>query len=343
VTTIGAGATNAAAGPVVLSTWSFGRRANAVAWPVLEAVGDALDALEAGCRAVEADPDIDSVGLGGLPDAAGEVTLDACVMRSPREVGAVACVRGQPHPCSIARRLMETSGYVLLAGEGAEAFAVEQGFPPVDLRTDAARAEWERWRDDPNRAFSPRFRGWLPPRNVEERQGVGSRIRAADGEQPDRPDDTIGLLALDGAGRLAGICSTSGMAFKRPGRVGDSPIVGHALYVHPDHGAAVATGSGELVMRTCSAFLAVEALRRGATPLEAGQEAVRRVREEIHLDEEHQVAVLVLTPDGRWNAAALRPGYRTAVTDATRSALVASDWVLLPDDDDPIEDDASLL
>lgn len=303
-------------------------QANAVAWPLLANGAEALDAIEAGCRHIETDPAVDSVGVGGLPDASGEVSLDACVMRSPSECGSVAYVRNYPNPVSIARRVMERTVHVMLAGEGAEAFAAAEGFEQGNLLTDQARAEWERWTSDPkSEEFqSDRYRGWLPPRNIEEMRGAGGH---------DRPHDTVCILGADRAGGLAGVCSTSGMAFKVPGRVGDSPIIGHALYVDPRFGAAAATGTGEVIMQMCASFLAVEFLRNGMNAADAARAVIDRTADTIPMHPDHQVAVLLLTPDGDWSAAALRPGYRTAVRTESRDELVAAQYVAFPESANP--------
>lgn len=286
--------------PILLSTWEFGQTANGAGWPILtHGSGSSLDAVEAACRAVEADPTIRSVGYGGRPDASGQVTLDAAIMLSPARCGAVACVRGFMHPVSIARRVMERTGHVMLVGNGAERFARQEGFEATDLLTERSQEEWRQWQ--------------------------------ADGQAAKGVHDTVGVLALDDDGRLAGACSTSGSAYKLPGRVGDSPIIGHALYVDPKYGAAVATGAGELVMRVCGAFLAVEQLRRGRTAGEAVAEMLGRIRESCELGAEDQVAVIVLTPTGVWSAGALRSGYRTAVRTLDQAGLVEPELVLFDD------------
>ncbi len=312
--------------PIILSTWSFGRVANAAAWPILSAGGSALDAVEQACIAVEDNPAIDSVGRGGLPDASGVVSLDGCVMLSPRRCAGVCFVRRYGNPVSIARRVMEQTHHLLLAGEGAEAFAQAQGFTPVHLLTDEARQVWHKWRTDPDQLKGERYRGWLPPRNVEELRGVGPSVVSSRSNDDDRqrlsPEealphnrshDTIGVLAIDSSGMLAGACSTSGMAFKIPGRVGDSPIIGHGLYVDPAAGAAVATGTGELLMRTCGCFFAVELMRAGATPAAAAQQTIERIADSCDILEDHQVGLITLAPTGEWAAASLRPGFRVAV------------------------------
>lgn len=299
--------------PVLLSTWSFGMKANAAGWPVLSRGGDALDAVEQACRAVEADPEVDSVGLGGLPDASGQVSLDGCVMLSPQRCAGVCFVRGFNHPVSIARGVMEKTHHVLLAGQGAEAFAAAEGFPRAELLTDHAAREWERWRADPASLHGERYRGWIPPRNVEELRGVRRSTSDPESLPHNRRHDTVGVLAIDARGILAGACSTSGMAFKLPGRVGDSPILGHGLYVVPSAGAAVATGTGELFMRTSGCFLAVERLRLGDSPQQAAVAVIDRIRASCDIHPDHQAAIIVLAPDGAWSAAALRPGFRVAV------------------------------
>ena len=229
---------------IILSTWSFGQRANRAAWPTLANNGSSLDAVEIACRDAESDLSNHTVGKGGRPDASGRVSLDASIMLSPARRGAVAFVRRFEHPISIARAVMEHSPHVLLAGDGAEEFAIEHGFSPTELLTEEMRLEWESWRAGMAKSAPSGPRRTGPTLNIEEQRNTSH--------------DTIGVLSLDAHGTLAGACTTSGMAYKLPGRVGDSPIIGHALYVDPTIGAAVATGHGELVMSVCGAFLAVE-------------------------------------------------------------------------------------
>lgn len=296
--------------PIILSTWSFGQRANAAAWPALTAGGRALDAVERACVAAEDDPSVDSVGRGGLPDASGRVSLDGCVMLSPARCGSVCFVRRFNHPVSIARAVMEHTPHVMLAGDGAEAFAASRGSSPVELLTEEARLKWEQMRMEAAR----------DPRLQQRVTAPANREDAA--YEPSH--DTIGVLALDQSGTLAGACSTSGLAMKMPGRVGDSPIIGHGLYVHPRHGAVVATGHGELVMGACLSFLAVELLRRGVAPDEALRQCMIRLHESYALQEHHQVGMIALTPLGQWAHASLRSGYRTAIRCEGRDELVES-------------------
>lgn len=322
--------------PIILSTWSFGRVANAAAWPILSAGGSALDAVQRACIAVEEDPAIDSVGRGGLPDASGRVSLDGCIMLSPQRCAGVCFVRRFNHPVSIARRVMEQTHHVLFAGEGADAFAEAQGFEPIELLTDEAREVWRTWRTDPAQLAGERYRGWLPPRNVEELRGLGDenqRIAADESLPHNRIHDTIGVLAIDSTGAMAGACSTSGMAFKVSGRVGDSPIIGHGLYVDPAAGAAVATGTGELLMRTCGCFLAVELMRQGASPADAAQAVIARIVEACDIVDDHQVGLITLKPDGTWASAALRSGFRVASRVTDREELAPAGHVRLGGDE----------
>ena len=290
--------------PLILSTWRFGRKACAAGWPYLTGeTPSSLDAVEQACRAVEADPEIMTVGCGGRPDRSGEVTLDAAIMLSPDRCGAVCCVRRFMHPVSIARMVMEQSPCLMLAAQGAEQFAAQHGMEPTDLLTDAARAAWEKW--------------------LEEHPD-------AEGLPSDQTHDTVGVLARDAAGQLAGACSTSGLPFKLPGRVGDSPIIGHGLYVDPSCGAAVATGWGELIMGVCGSFLAVEQMRRGASPSDAASEVIERIVATQQIDDQHQVAIVTLSTSGAWGSASLRPGYRTALRTPAGIELVDPDRVILP-------------
>lgn len=292
--------------PVILSTWSFGQRANAAAWPILSAGGAALDAVETAARDAEADPQNHTVGLGGYPDATGRVSVDASIMLSPARRGAVAGVRTHLHPVTIARKVMEHTPHVLLVGKDADDFGTRFGLPTVDLLTPAARAAWEAWRRS---GAAPGG----PVANIEERK-----------VWPDEEatHDTIGVLCRDAAGTLAGACTTSGMAWKLPGRVGDSPIVGHGLYVDPHAGAAVCTGHGELVMGVCGSFLAVERMRAGMSPEAAADAVIRRIRASYDLRDDDQVGVITLAPSGAWGCAALKPGFRVAVRTAGRDELV---------------------
>ncbi len=261
---------------VVIATWPFGQIAVKTAAPLLQAGKPALDAALAGAQAVEDDPKVHSVGFGGLGNAIGTVQLDACVMDGQTlSCGAVAGLENIRHPAAVARRVMEKTPHVLLVGQGAQQFALQQGFPLETLLTPESVAEWEKKRPRPK-------------------------------QEPTKDDhDTVTVLALDRKGSLGGVCTTSGLAHKLPGRVGDSPLIGSGLYVDNTAGAAGATGVGEEVIRIGGSLLMVEAMRAGKTPQEACELAVRRlnalaVRRGVH---PAHVAFLALDPRGRIGAA----------------------------------------
>jgi N4-(beta-N-acetylglucosaminyl)-L-asparaginase len=282
--------------PLVISTWDFGLNANAAAWKLLSLGRRALDAVEEGIRVIEADPDNMSVGIGGLPDRDGIVTLDACIMDEKGSAGSVTFLRDIVHPISVARLVMEKTPHVMLSGDGALQFALENGFERQNLLTDKARKAWEEWKVKSN---------YHPVINSENH-------------------DTVGLLAMDQDGNISGGCSTSGLAFKMHGRVGDSPIIGAGLYVDNEVGAAVATGLGELVMRTLSSFLVVELMRKGATPQEACQEAIQRIAKKNPGFKEYQVGIIAINKLGQSGAFAIQAGFRYAFHDLDLNEVKSS-------------------
>ena len=269
---------------VVIATWPFGQTAVKTAFPLLEQGKPALDAAIAGAQAVEDDPAIDSVGYGGLPNAIGTVQLDACVMDGHTlGCGAVGAVENIRHPAALARRVMEKTPHVYLMGEGARTFAVEQGFRLDNLQTPETLAKWMKNRPKDSKLAPPNVPPASPPDN----------------------HDTVTVLALDKQGSMAGVCTTSGLAYKLPGRVGDSPIIGTGLYVDNTAGAAGATGVGEEIIRVGGSILIVEAMRDGKSAQEACEMAVRRVnatavRRGVHAA---RVAFLALDPKGQHGAA----------------------------------------
>ncbi|MEB3323354.1 MAG: N(4)-(beta-N-acetylglucosaminyl)-L-asparaginase, partial [Synechococcaceae cyanobacterium] len=276
--------------PLVVSTWNHGLPANRTAWEVLAGSG-ALDAVEAGVRVVEADPTVTSVGYGGYPDRDGRVTLDACIMDGDGRAGAVAFLEGIMHPISVARKVMDQTPHVMLVGAGAKRFALDQGFAEQDLLTEEARRAWQEW------LVSARYEPKMPPASSANH-------------------DTISMLAIDPTGNLAGACTTSGLAFKMHGRVGDSPIIGAALFVDNAVGAACATGVGEEVMKTLGSFLIVELMRQGATPQEACEEAIGRIVARHNDLTDVQVGYLAIDRRGRVGAYDIQPWFQYAVTDA---------------------------
>ena len=290
--------------PVVVATWD-NRVAAAAGWDVLRAGGWALDAAEAAARVPEADPDDTSVGLGGRPDRDGRVTLDACVMDERHRCGAVAALEDVLHPVTVARWVMERTPHVMLVGEGARAFALDQGMEAVDLLTPQSEAAWRQWLETAE---------YAPGINTERRDGVSGGADNPVGDVEDN-HDTIGVLTLDGRGRLCGACTTSGLAYKMRGRVGDSPIIGSGLFVDGAVGAAVATGHGEEVMRVAGAGAAVEAMRWGQSPARAARQVVVRVGRVTPSDRGRiQVGVLTIGADGAVGAAGLQPGFSYVVT-----------------------------
>lgn len=285
--------------PIVVSTWEHGMPANAAAWTVLEQGGRAINAVEQGVRIPEADPAVRTVGFGGYPDASGEVSLDACIMDDKMNCGSVAYLKGFVHPISVARRVMDDTPHVMLVGEGARQFALAQGFTETNLLTPEAKADWQTW---------------LKTREVKQ-------INIEN-------HDTIGMLALDGDGNLSGACTTSGAAYKMPGRVGDSPIIGSGLYVDNEVGAATATGMGELMMKTVGCHLVVELMRQGASPAEACEGAVERIAKKLGNYKAFQVGFLALNKHGQYGAHCIQPGFNYAVQDANGSRLIDGNSLL---------------
>lgn len=282
------------------------------AWSGLAAGGAALDAVCTVAEVAERDESIDSVGRGGLPDASGRMTLDACVMLGPARCGSVAGVARHLAVARMARAVMERTSHVMLVGEGADAFADSVGIPPENLLSDGARAAWEEWKAGRRAGHDDGVdRGAHRP--LDRGGGAGALF----GERRWIDHDTVGVIARDARGGIAGACTTSGLPFKLPGRVGDSPIPGHGLYVDPEAGAATATGAGELVMGVCGSFLAVECMRRGASPADALIEVLRRIERSRELKPSHQVAMIAMSASGAWTSAALREGFLVSVTDSS--------------------------
>ncbi|HEY2623680.1 MAG TPA: N(4)-(beta-N-acetylglucosaminyl)-L-asparaginase [Dyella sp.] len=305
-----AGAGTAAAGKSVtgarvVSTWDFGVAANQAAWSVLAKGGHALDAVETGVMVPEADLKNHSVGRAGYPDRDGHVSLDASIMDADGSCGAVAALEHIAHPIQVARRVMERTPHVLLAGDGALQFALEQGFKKEDLLTPESEQAWREWLKTAH---------YQPSVNSEVRDYGKTGMPGGSGNH-----DTIGMLAIDAQGRLAGACTTSGMAWKMRGRVGDSPIIGAGLYVDGDVGAATSTGVGEEVIRNVGSFLVVELMRQGRSPQDACREAVMRiVKRRPQASKDLQVGFLAMNRAGEVGAWAIQPGFSYAVCDAQR-------------------------
>lgn len=289
---------------IVVSTWKFGFEANQKAWSVLSEGGSALDAAVAGVTVTELDPDVRSVGYGGHPNSEGVVQVDAAVMDGRTlGYGAVAGLEGIATPAAVARRVMEATEHVLLVGEGARRFALDQGFESQEMRTPESTEAWEAWKA----------------------KGGDHDTLPADSH------DTIGAVALDDRGDLAAVCTTSGIAYKLPGRVGDSPLIGCGLYADNEIGAAVATGRGEEIARTCGSFAIVNLIREGRSPQEACESVVRHLVQRVPASERHQMAYAAIDKQGNVGAAAVRT-FPYAVTNHTTNE-VRSGFSLLGEND----------
>jgi len=300
--------------PIVISTWDFGKDANAGAWKVLGSGGRALDAVEAGVKIPEADPNINSIGYGGLPDRDGRVTLDACIMDETGGCGSVMCLEHIIHAISVARMVMEKTPHVVLVGDGALQFALANGFKKENLLTPASEKAWKEW------LKSSKYEPIINIENQPYRKKTSSDMPGGKNNH-----DTIGMVALDANGNMGGACTTSGLAFKMHGRVGDSPIIGAGLFVDNEVGAATSTGLGEEVIRIVGSHLVVELLRQGLPPEEACKKAVERI---IHRNLEKakniQVGFLALKKNGEYGAYAIQKGFTYAVKSGNEEKIYES-------------------
>lgn len=311
--------------PIVISTWDSGMPVNAAAWKILSAKGSALDAVEAGAVYMENEINC-CVGLGGYPDRDGIVTLDSCIMDHKANIGAVAGLERIKHPVSVARKVMENTPHVILVGAGAQQFALENGFTleSTELSEDAKKA----------------YADWLikseykPVINIENKPGAGSKKQNG----PFAPNffedgtanhDTMGLVAMDAKGNLSGAVTTSGMAFKLHGRVGDSPIIGAGLFVDNEIGAATSSGTGEEVIRICGTHLVVEFMRQGYSPEMACKKAVERI---VKRDKEKaktlQVGFLAMNKKGQYGAYAIQKGFVFSVKSNNENQIHQSKYLL---------------
>lgn len=282
---------------LVISTWNAGIQANEAAWKSLESGGNSVDMAENGVKVIEADYTNLSVGLGGFPDREGHTTLDACIMDSKGRAGSVSFLEKIKHPITVARMVMEKTPHVMLVGEGAQQFALSQGMKLEDYESPEAIKAYKEW------LVKSEYR---PIINIENH-------------------DTIGMLTMDRQGDISGSCTTSGLAFKMRGRVGDSPIIGSGLYVDNEVGAATGSGLGETVLRSCSTFLIVELMRQGASPQEACEEAVRRVvKINSFMTEDYQVAFIAINKAGETGAYAIHPGFNYALYKNKSNQLIDS-------------------
>ncbi|WP_266368511.1 N(4)-(beta-N-acetylglucosaminyl)-L-asparaginase [Tellurirhabdus rosea] len=285
--------------PLIISTWN-NRRANEAGWAILSKKGRSLDAVEAAARVPEADPKDTSVGYGGLPDRDGNVTLDACIMDEQGRAGSVSFLQHIMHPISVARQVMEKTPHVMLSGEGALQFALANGFKKENLLTDSSRKAWEDWKKESK---------YKPVVNIERH-------------------DTIGVLAVDANSNFSGACTTSGLAYKMHGRVGDSPIIGAGLFVDNEIGGACATGLGEVVMRALGAFLVVELMRQGKTPQQACEEAIRRMVKKTPEYRDLQVGILAVNRAGQYGAYSIQKGFNYTLTTGGETLVREADFFM---------------
>lgn len=309
--------------PIVIATWDAGLNANKGAWEVLSKGGSALDAVEKGVMVTE-DEISCCVGLGANPDRDGHVTLDASIMDHQFNCGSVAFLERIKHPISVARRVMEKTPHVMLVGDGAQQFAVSEGFTLESGNlSESADKAYQQWLKKST---------YKPVINVERQQPKKSTSQLEDKfKAPARLSngewnhDTIGMVALDANGNLSGSCTTSGAGFKLRGRVGDSPIIGAGLYVDNEVGAVVATGQGEDVIRVAGSSAVVEHMRQGKSPEEACKlvvEKIRRIKKEKAA--EIQVCFIALNKNGAYGSYALHTGFNYAVHTAEGNKLIES-------------------
>jgi N4-(beta-N-acetylglucosaminyl)-L-asparaginase len=288
--------------PIVISTWDFGKAANAGAWEVLKKGGRAVDAVEAGVRIPEADESNQSIGYGGLPDRDGKVTLDACIMDEFYNCGSVMALEHIVHPISVARMVMDKTPHIILAGDGALQFALANGFKKENLLTASSEKAWREWLKTAK---------YEPVKNIENQLYDKTKDPMPGGINN---HDTIGMLAIDAAGNFGGACTTSGMAYKIHGRVGDSPVIGAGLYVDNEVGGATATGVGEEVVRIVGGHLIVELMRQGLSPEAACKEGCERIiKRNPKKAKEVQVGFLAMNKKGEFGAYCLQKGFTYAV------------------------------
>lgn len=284
--------------PILVTTWNFGQLANNAAWKTLSKDGYILNAIEKGINFTELDPTERSVGLGGRPDRDGHVTLDACMMDENGNIGSVVCMEHIATPISVARKVMENTPHVMLASEGATEFAVSQGFNKQDLMVPDSYREWQEWLKKSE---------YKPTVNIENH-------------------DTIGMIGIDKNGRLGGGCSTSGMAFKMRGRIGDSPIIGAGLFVDGEVGACTATGHGEEVIRVVGSHRVVMEMRNGLSPQKACEIAIKDIAKKLEKRgkkwNEVQIGFIAVNIHGEIGAYSLQPGFTYAVKNPNQDEVV---------------------
>jgi len=299
--------------PIVISTWDFGKAANVGAWEVLKKGGRAVDAVEAGVRIPEADESNQTIGYGGLPDRDGRVTLDACIMDENYGCGSVMCIEHIMHPISVARLVMDKTPHIILVGDGALQFALANGFEKINLLTAKSERDYKEWLKTAKYEPIKNIENILYDKKTDPMPGGINN------------HDTIGMLAMDAAGNFGGACTTSGMAYKMHGRVGDSPVIGAGLYVDNEIGGATATGVGEEVIRIVGSHLIVELMRQGYPPEAACKEGVERIiKRNPTRAKEVQVGFLAMNKKGEHGAYCLQKGFTYAVKNNQEEKIYSS-------------------
>jgi N4-(beta-N-acetylglucosaminyl)-L-asparaginase len=307
-----------------------------IAYDKIVAGGDTLDSILAGVNTQELDPDDDSVGYGGLPNCEGVVQLDASCMHGPsKRAGAVACLEGIATPSLVAKAVMDYTDHILLVGQDAKRFALAMGFPERDLLTESSKKAWQQWKA--TRKLHP----WIDE-GAKERW---LKWNAEHGNHAERPEPqpaggvqethgTINMNAVNGAGDVSSCTTTSGLSWKVPGRVGDSPIVGAGQYTDNTVGAAGSTGRGEANIKVCGGFLAVELMRNGMEPQAALVKVMERVLEHTEkrlLDDRGRpyfdLNFYALAKDGRYAGACAYEGAQFAVCDEKGPRLEKSAYL----------------
>lgn len=287
--------------PVVIATWDV-KKATKKAWEAMQNHESSLDAIEKGCMVEEANEKGQSVGKGGLPDRDGNVTLDACIMNSKGDCGSVVFLKNIKHAISLARKVMEDTPHVMLSGIGAEEFGYSMGFVKEDLLTEASKKAWNKWKKTSK---------YDPIINIENH-------------------DTIGMLAIDSSGNISGGCTTSGLAYKMHGRVGDSPIIGSGLYVDNGIGGAVATGLGEEVVKTVGSFLIVELMRQGHSPQKACEIAIKRIVYKPNSNYKNfQVGYIALNKNGDVGCYSIQKGFSMTKYQSNKNVNIKSDSYII--------------
>ena len=287
--------------PVVIATWDV-KNATKKAWETMQNHQSCLDAIEKGCMVEEANEKGQSVGKGGLPDRDGNVTLDACIMNSKGDCGSVVFLKNIKHAISLARKVMEDTPHVMLSGIGAEEFGYSMGFVKEDLLTEASKKAWNKWKKTSK---------YDPIINIENH-------------------DTIGMLAIDSSGNISGGCTTSGLAYKMHGRVGDSPIIGSGLYIDNGIGGAVATGLGEEVVKTVGSFLIVELMRQGHSPQKACEIAIKRIVYKPNSNYKNfQVGYIALNKNGDVGCYSIQKGFSMTKYQSNKNVNIKSDSYII--------------